>query len=253
MAVLHPLSLWMVSLTLWLLVSGCEALSTNTPTTITTIQVCQDKHCCQRFTGRSSDLVQTLRQLAPLSGCTIESTTCLSHCDKGPNVKIRMMTASQVYETVEHDVANAPAAAAMLELLFENNQEEERGNYQIHPTLLAAASVMERAHKATTIQEKERFLNSVMKALEKEDELAKSKSMAQALVMRARLQGDSAKMDATRASQLDPWHPTVWRVLADASPDDPTYALNQWIQYQPHYRTKAKKELQLWQESQEAL
>jgi hypothetical protein len=84
--------------------------------------------------------------------------------------------------------------------------------------------------------------------LEKEDHLALSKSMAHALVMRAQARlADSvlliAREDAIRAAELDPLHPKVWRVLADASPDDPTEALQQWAHHQPQFATKVKKEI----------
>ena len=50
--------------------------------TITRIQVCQNKDCCLRFQGRAANLVQTLRQITTLD-VPIEPTGCLSHCDKG--------------------------------------------------------------------------------------------------------------------------------------------------------------------------
>jgi predicted metal-binding protein len=98
-----------------------------------TIQVCQDKNCCKRFTGKASNLVQTLRQLTTDStDITIEATTCLSHCDRGPNVRIGN-------DDVENDVTSAASAAAMLEL--------HTITKKVHPTVLAACNVMERAYK----------------------------------------------------------------------------------------------------------
>ena len=122
------------------------ALSSNvntkhtTSTTITRIQVCQNKDCCQRFQGRAANLVQTLRQIITTTEAErlpiIESTGCLSHCDKGPNIRMVM---SNGMDVVEHGVDSAHAAAAVLELID--------SDLKIHPTMLAAWKVMEQAHQ----------------------------------------------------------------------------------------------------------
>ena len=99
------------------------------------IQVCQNKDCCQRFPGRAANLVQTLRQITSLV-VDIESTGCLSHCDKGPNIRIIMNNNKEI---VEHGVDSALAAATVLELADPE--------LRIHPTLLAACKVMEQAQQ----------------------------------------------------------------------------------------------------------
>jgi hypothetical protein len=115
---------------------------------IHTIQVCQSKDCCQRFTGRACDLVQTLRQITYNTNevVTMESTGCLSHCDKGPNVRIllqtkRGTTTTTNEEILQHGINSAAAAAAVLELVSGTD------GLKIHPTLLAAWKVMEQAHQ----------------------------------------------------------------------------------------------------------
>jgi hypothetical protein len=124
----------LLSLSVLLLIIISTASAYSTPCTI---QVCQDKNCCKRFTGKASDLVQTLRQLSSHDTLiTIEATTCLSHCDQGPNVRIND-------QEVQNNVESATSAAAMLEL---------NGDViVVHPTLLAACNVMERAHKGMLI------------------------------------------------------------------------------------------------------
>ena len=105
--------------------------------TITRIQVCQNKDCCLRFQGRAANLVQTLRQITTLD-VPIEPTGCLSHCDKGPNIRI---VVSNGKEVIEHGIDSAHAGAAVLELTDPN--------LRIHPTLLAAWKVMEQSHQGT--------------------------------------------------------------------------------------------------------
>jgi hypothetical protein len=108
---------------------------------------------------------------------------------------------------------------------------------------------------ATSLSEKERFVNSVINALGKDEALAVSKSMASALVFRAQVyQDDNNKIideawsDAIRAAALDPQHPTVWRVLATIEEErqDPVaaiQALSQWAANQPQFATKVQKEI----------
>lgn len=142
--------------------SSSSSNSGNSRSRIHTIQVCQNKDCCQRFTGRASNLVQTLRQITynQKEVVNIESTGCLSHCDKGPNMRILVQhqeqhptkrgttTTTRSHtddEIVQHGIQSAHAAAAVLELV--SGTEE----FKIHPTLLAAWKVMEQAHQGRHI------------------------------------------------------------------------------------------------------
>ena len=130
--------------------TGSVALSSSRQR-IHTIQVCQNKDCCQRFTGRASNLVETLRQITYNTNdvVNIESTGCLSHCDKGPNVRIFLQTVQEQTtrgtttkeEILQHGINSANAAAAVLELVGGTD------GLKIHPTLLAAWKVMEQAHQ----------------------------------------------------------------------------------------------------------
>ena len=102
------------------------------------------------------------------------------------------------------------------------------------------------------LSEKERFLNSVINALAKDEILSVSTCMAQALILRAQAYSnnelDNARADAIRAAALDPHHPTAWRVLStiEEERNDPVaaiQALSNWATYQPHFSTKVQNEI----------
>ena len=103
------------------------------------------------------------------------------------------------------------------------------------------------------LSEKERFLTSVINALSKDESLALSACMAQALILRAQVysstgESDKARADALGSAALDPYHPTVWRILATVEEErnDPVaaiQALSNWATYQPHFSTKVQNEI----------
>ena len=66
----------------------------------------------------------------------VESSGCLSQCGKGPNVCIQTSEKEAFYG----DIVDAASAACVLEMATDRN---------IHPTLVAAANVMERASIGT--------------------------------------------------------------------------------------------------------
>ena len=77
--------------------------------------------------------------------------------------------------------------------------------------------------------------------------------MAQALILRAQVysstgESDKARADALGSAALDPYHPTVWRILATVEEErnDPVaaiQALSNWATYQPHFSTKVQNEI----------
>lgn len=99
----------------------------NSVSSLTTIQVCQNKDCCKRFQG-STNLVHTLENLGL---CRVETTGCLSHCDKGPNVCINDRTIHGI-RTVEDAIDTAQSVA------------------EVPTKLVAAVNVMERGQKGTS-------------------------------------------------------------------------------------------------------
>jgi NADH:ubiquinone oxidoreductase subunit E len=54
------------------------------------IQVCQNKDCCRNFGSKTSSSFYNLPQVIHdlTSEVEVESTGCLSKCDKGPNMQI---------------------------------------------------------------------------------------------------------------------------------------------------------------------
>jgi uncharacterized protein HemY len=108
----------------------------------------------------------------------------------------------------------------------------------------------------TKRSEKERFLNSVIRALESKKEAGLTdiynKCLAQALVMRAELafyyhdkDYHKARQDVLKATELDPLHPRAWRILVDTSVglDEKREALQGWAKNQPQFATKVAQEL----------
>ena len=108
------------------------------------VQVCQNKDCCQRFQGNAQNLVQTIKHVCPPHEVQVESSGCLSLCGKGPNICIHVNGKEQFYG----DIVDAASAAAVLEMATD---------VAIHPTLVAAVNVMERASKGESVVLLERF------------------------------------------------------------------------------------------------
>jgi hypothetical protein len=96
------------------------------------IKVCQNKGCVRKFQGSASNLVQTLRQITEVP---IETSSCLSHCDQGPNICI----IGDESEEIEHRVQTAFAAAAVL--------ESKNTDLRIPSILLTAWKVIEQGYK----------------------------------------------------------------------------------------------------------
>jgi predicted metal-binding protein len=112
------------------------SLATERP--VARIKVCQNKDCCQRFQGKALSLVETMEYLlsddSNRQTYLVESSGCLSQCGKGPNIQI---TTAKTKEQLHHQVESVHSAAAVLEL----------SEISVHPTLLAAVKVLERAKK----------------------------------------------------------------------------------------------------------
>jgi hypothetical protein len=101
---------------------------------LSTIRVCQNKHCCKR----NPNLLQTISNLVDNNKeeIVVESSGCLSHCETGPNVEILDRGGNSKVLNGMVDVATMAA------------QLESSGCSQLQsiPKLLIAASkVMERA------------------------------------------------------------------------------------------------------------
>ena len=93
------------------------------------------------------DLVQTMNILLPppkgdesgSSSIEIESSSCLSHCDKGPNIVFKKLNGSkEIVSNTINGVEDVTMAAVQLEL--------ETGQPPL-PILLAAARLMDKTSK----------------------------------------------------------------------------------------------------------
>ena len=100
------------------------------------IQVCQNKDCCQRWRHRTP-LPEVLTDLLQ-DTVTIETTSCLSQCEKGPNICV---TANGEEEQL-HKIENPTIAVALLEESLEQ---------KIPSKLLAAVNVLEKAIAGTFV------------------------------------------------------------------------------------------------------
>jgi hypothetical protein len=108
------------------------------------IQVCQNKDCCRRFQG-SASLVDTLHDLIPpgipAAHTTVESTSCLSRCETGPNLCIQRDGHPDNTSIDLRGVENAAAAVMHLQATCA---------IDVPSKLIAAVKVMEKAHKGTS-------------------------------------------------------------------------------------------------------
>lgn len=102
----------------------------------TKIRVCQNKDCCRNFGSKTSSYFYTLPQiLQDLSASiNVESTGCLSKCDKGPNMQVANSF------VILHRVKDHIQAAAALEEL----------GFHIPVQNMAAIAVLEKAHQGTS-------------------------------------------------------------------------------------------------------
>jgi predicted metal-binding protein len=125
---------------LLLLIPFAVSLSSSSPPKVR-IQVCQNKDCCRRFQG-SASLVDTLHDLIPpdmaAAHTTVESTSCLSRCDTGPNICIQRDGQPDNANIDLQGVENAAAAAMHLQTACA---------IDVPSKLIAAVQVMERAQK----------------------------------------------------------------------------------------------------------
>lgn len=104
------------------------------------------------------------------------------------------------------------------------------------------------------MKEEERFLTSVISALEKKEELKESSAMAHAHMMRAKMHFKSgnfeqAVRDAECAVNLDANKDKAWRTLVDAQEaagniPSAIESLKNWSKASPSFSTKANKEIQ---------
>ena len=117
------------------------------------------------------------------------------------------------------------------------------------------------AQAAPSFQEKDRFLSSVINALNRQPALQASLAMANARTLRAglyldRLMLDEARGDVHDTLQEHPLHAAAYRILADVEKadgrtDHAIEALSLWGRVEPTMKTKVANEIAMLQQLQQ--
>ena len=248
------------------------------------IKVCQNKHCCKRA-AKNVDVLQTVNNLLPIqsidndddnnSNIQVESSSCLSHCDMGPNVEITLQNGTSI---LLHGMESAQACAIQLTNLASEISEVEDAIQSTSDNhlllcppkiLIAASKVIEQSQQFPNLQEKIRYLTSVINKLESSPsqppvDQSPANAYAHALRAQAYLESscyDDAINDARRVVQTygkvaTPSSLTLaYRTWADAEQDkarsnktkDYSQAiavLQEWFRIQPGFRTKIQQEIE---------
>lgn len=111
-------------------ISGTLSLASNN-----FIKVCQHKNCIKQFpVGNLVETFENLISTESSSQFTVESSSCLSGCGKGPNVSIEVKGYKNNNGDKVHGGVDDALAAAML--------LDSECSYKCHPMLLAACNVM---------------------------------------------------------------------------------------------------------------
>jgi len=112
----------------------------NASKAIGNVQVCQNKDCCQRWSLLYQSLPETIQDLFPpdIADCVeFEITSCLGLCGKGPNLCIKKRGSKEVFL----NAISGPMSLA--------DELQEKLGIQIPSKLVAAVTVMEKAHHGT--------------------------------------------------------------------------------------------------------
>jgi (2Fe-2S) ferredoxin len=248
------------------LLEQVDALSHNT----INIKVCQNKHCCKR-TPKHVDVLQTMSNLWHNNNnnnnnhVVVEGSSCLSHCDMGPNVEITLPDGTTRH--LLHGMTDAQTCAVQLSLLATNDEKDDNtgSNSLWTPPkiLLAASKVIEQSQALSSVEEQIRFLTSVIAKLEASEDyqftFTAANAHAHALRAKAYLeQGvslDLAMQDAQYVVRdlRDVATPntlaSAFRTWVDAEQHRNNFrqavtVLQEWYKLQPTFRTKLQREIQ---------
>jgi hypothetical protein len=255
------------------------------------IKVCKNKHCTKRA-GKNVDILQTISNLLPSNSdnnnidnraLRVEGSSCLSHCDMGPNIEVTLPNGTSV---LLNRMENAETCAFQLENLVSEIHEEEEDTMccasVLSPSkiLIAAAKVMEQCQQFPNIHERIRYLTSVINKLQSSPivpSVEQTPANAHAHALRAQAYSelpsssssneegnlcyDQAIRDARRVVQEfgKVATPTslamAYRTWADAEQGKVRFnnqkdyrqsiaVLQQWYSAQPSYRSKVQQEIQ---------
>jgi predicted metal-binding protein len=240
------------------------------------VRVCQNKHCCKRA-AKDIDVLQTLNNLLVQNGegeraaVSVESVSCLSNCDMGPNVEITLPNGTAV---LLHDMRDAQQSAVRLyELANAPGSHDSTPIFSPPKILLAASKVMETSQQLQSMDERIRYLSSVVTKLESSD-CKMTAANAHAHALRAQAHHE---WSASRNDRDESWHQTVadaqyvtrdlasvatafsmqiaFRAWVDAETlhasrtkrsnySKAVAVLQEWYKAQPGLRTKLQQEIQ---------
>jgi len=220
---------------------------------LTKIQVCRNKHCSKQG---SHDVLEYFPILTDASSSSppqkiglfeIEATGCISECGKGPNLRV-VVKDEENKSTIFTGVKDADDCAEVLTSFC---------NFSVPPLLIAACNIIKRSDQSTSNDDKEKMLNSVIYALEKdktEDKYLKALSLCYAKRADARTASTPQNLvgalnDSRQAVALDPENGMVWRILAEVEElsgnlDQAMIALSKRAQVEPAFRAKSENEIQ---------
>eukprot|EP00977_Amphora_coffeiformis_P027316 scaffold34603_cov212-Amphora_coffeaeformis.AAC.9 len=214
------------------------------------IQVCQNKDCCRQW-KHPQNLPETLQDLLPPDAAPVEVeiTGCLSQCGKGPNLVLHNSGASSS-QLVQGVVGPLQLADELQDYM----------GIHVPSKLVAAATVMEKATRASAFDEKDRFLSSVIQVLQNDPLLRKSTANMRAHVMHAQIRYEygmleealrdlSEAIDITNNNTNRVLVGLAWRARADCyralgQIGEAEEALWQWAKHDPSRKTKVIKEIQ---------
>ena len=127
-------------------VSSLQQVVSSSSSSPTTINVCQNKACCQRWKLKTPlpdvlhDIIISNENYNNKKRIVIETSSCLGHCDKGPNLRI-----SNPFNNENEDIY----VHGIIDVISLITQLDETVSITVPSKLLAAVTVFEKAQTGT--------------------------------------------------------------------------------------------------------
>lgn len=127
-------------------VSSLQQVVSSSSSSPTTINVCQNKACCQRWKLKTPlpdvlhDIIVSNENYNNKKRIVIETSSCLGHCDKGPNLRI-----SNPFNNENEDIY----VHGIIDVISLITQLDETVSITVPSKLLAAVTVFEKAQTGT--------------------------------------------------------------------------------------------------------
>jgi len=230
------------------------------------VRVCQNRDCCRQW-KHPQNLPETLQDLLSpdADSVEVEITGCLSQCGKGPNLLI-------THSDSGTSSSSSQLVQGVTDPVLLSNELKDRLGIRVSSKLVAAVTVMGRATQgsptATTFEEKERYLTSVIQVLRSDPLLRTSTANMRCHVMRAQVRceygmPEEALRDLSEATVITNNNTNrvllglAWRTRADCyralgQMEKAEEALREWAENDPSRRTKAMKEIQEIQQQRQS-